>query len=94
MYQYFDPITSREKEKEPKMDKITKKFYVGANKVFDTHAYGELCGKTWAKKTEAEAIEHAKEILEKNPRQEFAFVVKVIKIVKRDRPPYKVEVVK
>lgn len=73
------------------MDRITKKFYVGANKVFIPSSFN---GQTWAKRTESEAIEHAKQLLEASPNQEFAFIVKVIKVVKRDRPPYKVEVVK
>lgn len=74
--------------------KITKKFYVGANKVFNTHDYGPLTGETWAKKTEAEAIEHAKQILEEKPDQDFAFVVKVIKVIRRKRVPLVVETIK
>ena len=51
------------------MKKITKKFYVGANKVFIPNTWGELVGKTWAKETLDEAIAHAKRILEEKPEQ-------------------------
>ncbi len=71
--------------------KITKRFYVGANKVFDTKEFGEMCGKSWAKSTLEEAINHAKKILEDKPEQEYAFVVQIIRVVRRKQQPLVVE---
>lgn len=71
--------------------KAMKKFYVGTNKVFIPGAYSE---KTWAKNTLGEAIAHARQILDEKPDQEFAFVVKVVAVIKRKNQPIIVEMIK
>lgn len=60
---------------------VTNKFYVGAR---------QAIGNGWAKRTEADAILHAQQILSENPDQKFCTIVKVIKIVKRPLPLFDV----
>jgi uncharacterized protein with NRDE domain len=57
--------------------KIENKYYVGANKALRSG---------WAKATEAEAIEHAREILARSDIEDEAIIVKVIKVVRRREP--------
>jgi len=58
------------------------KFYVGTNSVLDVK-YREGEHKTWGHPTEHEAIEHAHKILERNPEQEYCFIVEIVKVVRR-----------
>lgn len=88
---------------EPATSFISKKFYVGSHKVFKTQFLGGR-NTTWAKSSLAEAIEHAKEILNAStrgqedmahrgtaPEQDYAFVVQIVKVVRRQRVPVVVE---
>jgi hypothetical protein len=58
------------------------KFYVGTNSVLDIKLR-EGRYKTWGHETLEQSLEHANRILEKNPDQEYCFIVEIIKVVRR-----------
>ena len=66
--------------------KVERKFYVSHPRMKDP-------ANSWAHATEAQAIEHAKQLLEADPHVEFQFIVKIIKVVKKQRTPISVEAV-
>lgn len=59
-----------------------RRFYVAHPKIQDNH-------NTWAKSTLQEAIDHATELVEKTGQTQY--IVKIIKVVSRAKPPIKVE---
>lgn len=65
----------------------SKKFYVGSNKVFGNTDNG----RSWAKKTETEALSHARRVMEEHPDQEYCFIVKIVKVIRRQKQPLLVE---
>lgn len=58
------------------------KFYVGSEKVLE-EKYRESDYKTWGHAELSDALRHANTLLEKNPRQEYCFIVEIIKVVRR-----------
>lgn len=74
--------------KEKKMeDEDFNKYYVGSNKVFIRDSYGKDRGKHWVKDTLEEAVEHAKRILEEEQDKEYTFVVKIVRVIRRQKQP-------
>jgi DNA-directed RNA polymerase subunit M/transcription elongation factor TFIIS len=67
--------------------KIPNKYYVAADQIAD----GDR--RNWTKATEAEAVEHARQLLEENPNRQRCFVVKIIKVIRRAKQPVVVETV-
>lgn len=65
--------------------KVERKFYCGAK---------DILVNNWAKKTEAEAVEHAKDILDSDELRDKVIIVKIIGVVKRESRPTKYEKVK
>ena len=63
--------------------RVERKYYCGA---------AQILTNDWARKTEAEAIEHARQILASEPEKSHVAIVKIIKIVRR-RPPTKPEII-
>ncbi len=55
---------------------IKNKFYVAAQRV-------TAAGDTWSKPTLAKALEHARELLDKNSSLDYCAVVKIIRVVRR-----------
>jgi len=81
-------------EEKTKMRKLNK-FYVGAEHI--SRAIASNRNDEWTCKSEADAIAHAKQILENDPTKEVAIVVEVKYIIRRTKPappPLKVERVK
>jgi len=84
--------------------KIRNKFYVAHPKVhcaLEQARDNELVPrdfngrhKLWTKKTLKLAIEHAEEILEQNPQQDEAYVVQIVRRVRRKKAPVIVETIK
>ena len=74
--------------------KIVNKFYVASDRVTTEREQSNQPLNRWTKKTLAEAIKHAEELLEKEPHQEFKAIVQIIRIVRRKRAPIVVERVK
>lgn len=71
------------------------KFYVGAEHI--SRAIANNQNDDWTCKSEADAIAHAKQILEQDPTKQVAIVVEVKYIIRRTKPtppPIKVERVK
>lgn len=64
------------------------KYYVGARHIAHSILNGEDAECTWT--TLAEAIDEAKEKVEEG-EVECAIVVKIVRVVKRSRPPVTVE---
>ncbi len=64
--------------------KVERKYYVAHPRMKDP-------ANSWAHATEADAIEHAEDLLRADPHSEFQFVVKIIKVVRRKEPPVVVE---
>lgn len=60
------------------------RFYVGSNSVLD---------RAWGHSTVKNAIEHAKELMDDQNMDE-TFIVQIIRVVKREHPPVRVEVIK
>ena len=58
-----------------------RRFYVGSNRM----------SPNWAKATLKEAVEHAKQILEKSPQLDETFVVQIVRVVRRKQVPLVVE---
>lgn len=67
--------------------KVERKYYVA-------HPRMKSPTNDWAHATEEEAIEHAKSLLEADPHTEFQFIVKIIRVVRKQRTPITVESVK
>lgn len=80
----FDPTGNRPTTGKLPM-KITRKFYCGAK---------EITTNNWAKETEAEVIEHARELLNADSTRDHVAIVRIIKIVQRKQPEITVKVVK
>lgn len=60
------------------------KFYVGSNSVFN---------RDWGHSTLNKAIEHARELMNEKDMEEV-FVVQIIRVIKREKSPIKIEVIK
>lgn len=77
----------------PKEVKMSKKklnvYYVGATHISASISRG--CNDAWTSASLEDAIQKAKEKLEQNPHQECAHIVKIIKVVRRSKPPIVVE---
>lgn len=88
--------------------KIRNKYYVAADKVTAPFEQGQdnvAPGVTlahpknystsahWTRKDLKGAIDHAKQILENNPNQEHVAIVKIIRVVRREKTPLVVEVI-
>ena len=80
-YVASDKMTSEMEQASPNTESKQSKDYTGRHN-------------RWAKNTVAQAIDHARELLEKDPAREHVAIVKVIKLVRRKKMPIIVEDVK
>lgn len=64
------------------------KFYVAASKIQDGN-----CHTGWRRPTLQSAVEHAQELMESDNSHE-KYIVKIVAVVKREKPPIKVVRVK
>ena len=82
--------------------KIKNKFYVGHPKVSSDFeqandnppASSLMPTIRWTRKTLADAVAHAGQILEANPGQDHCVVVQIVRIVRRKKAPVITEVVR
>ena len=87
---------SRVADKKERLVKINNKFYVAAERVTTAkeQALNPIAYKQWPKKTLAEAIKHAEEILNESSLKDHVAIVKIIRVVRRKEVPIVVETVK
>lgn len=99
------PIRANKKKETPV--KIRNRFYVAADRVATASEQGQdnikknvafagvdpqsrVHGK-WTRKTLADAVEHAHDILENDPTKDHVAIVKIVKLVRRPKPKFIVE---
>lgn len=73
--------SNRNNMKKKKPEKITKRFYVGSNRM----------ATDWPKATLFEAVAHAKRLLDEDPDMQQAIVVQIVRVVRRQSTPLIVE---
>lgn len=79
---------------------VRNRFYVAADRMLSESEQGtdntipQSHGCRWSKKTLAQAIAHAEEILDKEPAKETVAIVQIVRVVRRKRAPVVVEVVR
>lgn len=64
--------------------KLKNKFYVAASRIQDG-----MCGESWRKTTLADAVEHAQTLMESDNTNE-KYIVKVVAVVRKQKPPVSV----
>jgi hypothetical protein len=87
---YYGKSNRNKKKKELSMKNMNK-FYVGATHIANSIKYGT--NGQWTHKTLAEATEHAKKLMEEQDT-DLTIIVKIVRIVKRSKPPITIEDVK
>lgn len=85
-------LLTKERKSEMLNQKMIQKYYVGAEHIAQGIANGH--NDKWTRKTEADAIAHAKRILQDDPHKDCVIVVKITHIIRRKDQPIVVEKVK
>lgn len=79
--------------------KIRNRFYVASSGVIAHAEQGQdshccTMPSRWTKKTLKEAIAHAEQILDSDPKRDHVAVVQIIRMVRRGKTPNVIEVIK
>ena len=65
--------------------KLKNKFYVAADRIMDGHLHT-----SWRRPSIEAAVRHAQELMERDGSEQ-KYIVQIVRVVKREKPPIRVE---